>query len=565
MYGGGWQIKYRKGEFNMRKIKYVIFLAIMSCILFLFNIRVYATDNQLDDIMNSIPNTIEINDSKLENIEEKINEIQIPEEYEIKILSTDNYWSVLIGIKKKDQDAYLQQKAISVEHTCDLIEKILEIIPENINIDIPEIEYDNYGNSNELLGNEIKKILKVNKIEQEDLEKNNIEVHSFIHPLYLKNGVKSAEIYIEYNGRNVSKSNKNINVVYNNTKQFNKQDEEYIKKLKITSNKYYEVGLNYLKSDYSNLWKEIAEEYEKQIDDKEVKIKVEIGAAGPEGYLNLGVDGNILYVGIFKNDILYDIRRLEIKLFIPVINVPSTINEEGINEYIINEIKKYYPDFGKNIYEISKGTGDLSIDDGYTVKSSAGLDSYIIVRKNTKITLIDEDTKIKIETTVDSIPEDTELVVKQVMDEKELKNIKKMLEEKIVKFKGYNISLIRNNVEIQPNGNVKVSLPVSDLNSDKNLVVCGIDGEKIQEYSVEINDGFAIFITNNFMTYVLGERKEENNVEQKEENNIENTEEKIEHKLDNTPKTGNNEIIVTMSLILTVLSTSGIIIIKRMK
>lgn len=157
MYGGGWQIKYRKGEFNMRKIKYVIFLAIMSCILFLFNIRVYATDNQLDDIMNSIPNTIEINDSKSENIEEKINEIQIPEEYEIKILSTDNYWSVLIGIKKKNQDAYLQQKAISVEHTCDLIEKILEIIPENINIDIPEIEYDNYENSNELLGNEIKK------------------------------------------------------------------------------------------------------------------------------------------------------------------------------------------------------------------------------------------------------------------------------------------------------------------------------------------------------------------------------------------------------------------------
>lgn len=31
------------------------------------------------------------------------------------------------------------------------------------------------------------------------------------------------------------------------------------------------------------------------------------------------------------------------------------------------------------------------------------------------------------------------------------------------------------------------------------------------------------------------------------------------------PKTGNNEIIVTMSLILTVLSTSGIIIVKRMK
>lgn len=48
----------------MKKIKYVIFFVIVSCILFLFNIRVYATENQIDDIMNSIPNTIEINDSK---------------------------------------------------------------------------------------------------------------------------------------------------------------------------------------------------------------------------------------------------------------------------------------------------------------------------------------------------------------------------------------------------------------------------------------------------------------------------------------------------------------------
>ena len=65
----------------------------------------------------------------------------------------------------------------------------------------------------------------------------------------------------------------------------------------------------------------------------------------------------------------------------------------------------------------------------------------------------------------------------------------------------------------------------------------GIDGEKIQEYSVEINDGFAIFITNHFMTYVLGERKEENNVEENVvENEITN---EVENEVNNTTESEN--------------------------
>ena len=165
----------------MKKMKYIVFFIILSSILMLLNIRTYAIENE--DVINAIPDVIEINDSKEESIEEKLNEIQIPNEYEIKILSTNNYWSVNIGLKLKNKDEYIIQKAIQVNHTCDLIEEILKIIPSNVNIDVPEIEYDD-EKSNKLVENEIEEVLRENKILMEDLEKNNIEISTFIHPLY---------------------------------------------------------------------------------------------------------------------------------------------------------------------------------------------------------------------------------------------------------------------------------------------------------------------------------------------------------------------------------------------
>ena len=537
----------------MKKMKYIVFFIILSSILMLLNIRTYAIENE--DVINAIPDVIEINDSKEESIEEKLNEIQIPNEYEIKILSTNNYWSVNIGLKLKNKDEYIIQKAIQVNHTCDLIEEILKIIPSNVNIDVPEIEYDD-EKSNKLVENEIEEVLRENKILMEDLEKNNIEISTFIHPLYLQNGVKSAELFMKYNGRDVKKGNKNINVIYNNTNQYNEDDKKYIKDLEIVSNKYYEVSLDYLNPD---VWKNIAEDYEKQIGDNTVKVKVEIGAAGSDGDLNLRVDGNLLYVGIFKNGILYEIRCLELQFFVPVVNVPSTISDEKINDYVTNEIIKCYPEFENTINEIQKGTGEFYIKDGYTVKTTEGKDSYIIIRKNTKTILNDENTKIKLEATVESVPEDTKLIVKHIKDNEEYDNVKKKIENKTAKFNVYDISLLRNNILIQPNGNVKISLPIPEGYNYEKLVIYGINNDKVEEYSLEIQDGFAILETNHFSIYILAEKIEDNSIgeiDQVEEKNEEN-------KLDNTPKTGNKSIETTMSYIFAMLSSIGIICIKR--
>ena len=110
--------------------------------------------------MKKIPDTIELNDSTEMTIEDKLAEISIPEEYELRILSRDNYWSTQVGLKLKNESAsqYLATKVIRIERTCDLVEEILKIMPNEIKIDILEIEYsdDDYKKANNLIKNELK-------------------------------------------------------------------------------------------------------------------------------------------------------------------------------------------------------------------------------------------------------------------------------------------------------------------------------------------------------------------------------------------------------------------------
>lgn len=215
----------------MRKMKCVMFmLVVIICMILLLNTKVDASEDKYVDIMNSIPSKIEVNDSASESVEEKIMKIKVPEEYELIILSNDNYWSVNIGLKLKSEskDEYLAQKAITVNHTCDLLEKILEILPNEIRIDLSEIEYSNYEKADKLVENEINNFLQQKDIMPEDLEENNIEIKSFIKSLYLEDGVKTAWVGINYNGRVLKKGERSIKVVYNNSNQFNKDDEAYI-------------------------------------------------------------------------------------------------------------------------------------------------------------------------------------------------------------------------------------------------------------------------------------------------------------------------------------------------
>ena len=78
---------------------------------------------------------------------------------------------------------------------------------------------------------------------------------------------------------------------------------------------------------------------------------------------------------------------------------------------------------------------------------------------------------MRIEGHIEYIEEGTQLIVKEISNGECYNYIRKQLENKSEKFKIYDISLRKNSQEIQPNGIVKVSLPIPDFFDYNKLVV----------------------------------------------------------------------------------------------
>ena len=115
------------------------------------------------------------------------------------------------------------------------------------------------------------------------------------------------------------------------------------------------------------------------------------------------------------------------------------------------------------------------------------------------------------------------------------------------KYVIFDISLIHNDKEIQPNGKVKISIPVPNGYDTSNLVVFRIesDGSKI-EFKVDVVeiDGikYAQFETEHFSNYVLVEKRTEKVAEQENSNRV----------LDDQPKTGIFDIKLFIGIIMVV-------------
>ena len=534
----------------MRKIKliftcFIIFLAI-------YNIKVEAVSNEYEEIMNKLPDVIKLNIDNEETIEQKISEFEIPEDCELIIIgsssSNNTITSITLALKtlstnKTDSTKYYAYKKIGVEYTSNLVEEIIKIIPKEIYLDIKEIEYEK---SEELINEYINNLLNENGIKKEELEKQKISVNIGIYPIYYReNAIKKASVGIKFDKNNIQLDD--IDIKYNNSKDYNKNDEEYIKNLKI--DKYYEVSLEYLSRDWNNefdeiyngYYKLIAEQYEKQIGSSDIVVKAGAGAGGTDGGLNLWTWEAGTGISIFKNGILYDTRIMGCECTIPVIEVPSIIKEDNIKDYVKNEITKYYKEFGSKIYSIEKGTGDLDVKDGYTIKSEYGRDSYVIIRKNTTTKLEDNELEIKLIAPVEAISEDTKLITKKIESGNDYDKVQKLLEKEVNKLVMYDIKLEKNNNEIQPNGNVTLYLLIPKEYDISKIEIYRItdNGEKIK-YDAQINEGYIIIDTNCFSKYVIAEVNDNKQEEIKQDNNNNklNNGDKIEHKLDETPKTG---------------------------
>ena len=353
-------------------------------------------------------------------------------------------------------------------------------------------------------------------------------------------------------------------------------DETYVKNLKLTSPKYYEVDLDYLpynSEDENAMYntnqkflKMIEDYYTKQINNKAITVKVTPGAWGTEGGLNLWTMERGTQLEIYLNGNLCDTKIMGTELTVPVITIPNTITDNELNSYLKNVITKAHKAFGEEITKIESGTKSVTgveIPNGYTVYSDYGLESVVIVRKEKVTEPVTEPvkteettTKIKLEADTTVIPSNTVLEVATVTEGKVYNTVKTALTN-ISKFKVFDINLLSNGANIQPNGKVKISIPVPTEYNKSNLVVYRVadNGDKT-EYAVTVNGDVATFETDHFSTYVLAEKEVAQNTE--------NTDNKTDRKKDDTPKTGTTASIYFM-IPVTVISAIGIIAFRRKK
>ena len=425
--------------------------------------------------------------------------------------------------------------------TQEELQAMLDVIPNEITLDITELEYEK---ADDIIKQKVETILKDEELSTEGM---NISVY----------GTKLYYLDIHTATISIGSKTKEVSVSYSNSNQRNSADEQAVKNMKIESPKYYEVSLELARNgdNFEGSLNTMMNYYSKLSTDNSIKIIADSAQGGADGYFNMSMQVD---VGIFKNGILYDIRPMGWEATAPVINVPSTVADSEINNYIINAIKEYYPDYASKITGIEKGAKYepySNISNIYTITSNIAdtelNESYVIVKTTPKITLDNKETNIKLETAEGVIPSNTVLEVAPITEGATFDTVKKALSN-IKNFKVFDINLLSNGVKIQPNGKVKISIPVPTEFNKSNLVVYRVadNGEKT-EYTVTVDGDVATFETDHFSTYVLAEKEI-----------TENTSNTTDRKKDDTPKTGTTASIYFI-IPVAVISAIGIIAFRR--
>lgn len=182
----------------------------------------------------------------------------------------------------------------------------------------------------------------------------------------------------------------------------------------------------------------------------------------------------------------------------------------------------------------------------------------------------DTTTNIKLETTSNVVPENTQLEVKKLTTGNTYSIVEKAINNEVSKFVLYDITLKSNNTTIQPNGKVKISIPIPNGYDTSKIIVYRIaeDGAKTK-YDTTINNGYVTFETNHFSNYVVAEEITTTNngsgttTEPTETQKQPTTKPTTSGKLDDTPKTGADNTMSVISSIVSVLSIIGIAILKK--
>lgn len=474
---------------------------------------------------------------------------------------------------------------VKASTTDEEVKSILNAIPNEITLDIKESEYKK---APQIIENKMNDIFK-----SKGIDISNVEIEYYIGDYLGIDTFYQVTPYIYEKGKTNTNpiGQKDVKLIYSNHSNWNKEDEAYVKNIKVDNPKYFEVPLDYVaknNADKNIFLNQVEKYYTNLIKDNTITLTSSNGSGDGNGGLNNWYGGIVL--NVFKNNVLYEQKIIGSAYAIPVINIPSNITDANLKDYVYNEVSKYYPEY-KNGFRMVQGEEDLNDDDMprienknlYTIYYSYNnieIGCYVLLNKEAptttkEITEKDETTNVKLDTSTEVVPADTKLVVEKVTDGSTFALVENTLKNEINKMYIYNISLKKGNETIQPNGKVKISIPVPNGFDTSKLVVYRIDenGNKT-EYNATILNGYATFETDHFSTYVLAEKTSNtaSTEESEDTNNTTSTEKSentnttsttTEHKKDNTPKTGINEAPTIISSLLSMLSLVGIIVFKK--
>ena len=170
----------------------------------------------------------------------------------------------------------------------------------------------------------------------------------------------------------------------------------------------------------------------------------------------------------------------------------------------------------------------------------------------------DKTTNVSLSADTSILPSNTVLEVKEVKSGEAYNTITESLKNVSNKFVAYDITLKSDGVEIQPNGNVQISLPIPSGYDTSKLVVFRVETDgTIIKYDTKIEDNYAIIETDHFSNYVIAEQNVSSTTET-DKTPIQNGEK------DDTPKTGTVQYIGLAGIVVA-LSSIGIIALRNKK
>lgn len=164
-----------------------------------------------------------------------------------------------------------------------------------------------------------------------------------------------------------------------------------------------------------------------------------------------------------------------------------------------------------DVFDTTKEISEESDNNLVTSTSSlAPNDSEVDTGNSTQeqIKIVNEETGIKLEAELGIVPPDTIIDAKEITQGEKLTIVKNALENISSKWVAYDICLMSNNAEIQPNGNVKITIPLpSDLSTSKIALYHIAEDGKLEEVPFSLDKDNIVFETNHFSLFAIAENE----------------------------------------------------------